>query len=318
MATFTSDERPYSSTSFDWTAYARFRPAYPASLFDTIYEHHTSHGGRFESVHDAGCGGGIAASFLVAKFEHLFLSDPSAKAIASAKSNLENASCSSGSRVSFRQSPAEDISWLEPGSMDMVTIGAAIHWTNPELAVRAAATVLRPGGTLAIWYYNGHPYFADNPAADRIFDEIMERWGKQAKQPGSESEKSLFVSNTELDCVPLPEEFFESGAKRIKINTQGRSDAFALVRSKARSKHESQVGVNDVLEYREVPGSWETIADVDWLQGYIQSLQPTISTASCADLWKQLEGALDGEKRTTRLVWSTVLLLATRKSDAHG
>ena len=313
MATISApDARPYSSANFDWSVYARYRPVYPRSLFNAIYEHHTSHGGQFERAHDAGCGGGIAASFLAARFEHIFLSDPSAKAIVSAESNLQKTSYSDTS-FSFKQASAEDMSWLESASMDMVTIGAAIHWTNPELAVRAAATVLRPGGTLAIWYYNGHPYFADNPAADDVFDEIMELWAKESKQPGSESEKSLFVSNTELDCVPLPEELFEGRAKRIKFNAQSRSDPFALVRSKARMKHESKVGAHDVLEYRDVPGSWETIADVEWLQGYIQSLQPTISTESCADLWKQMEVALGGEKGTTRIVWPTVLLLATKK-----
>jgi hypothetical protein len=67
------------------------------------------------------------------------------------------------------------------------------------------------------------------------------------------------------------------------------------------------------LEHREELGAWETVADVEWLQGYLQSLQPTISTESCADLWKQLEEALNGEKQTTRIVWSAVLLLATKK-----
>ena len=107
------------------------------------------------------------------------------------------------------------------GSIDLVTVGAAIHWTIPEATVRAAATVLRPGGTLAIWYYSGHPYFAYNPEADEVFNEVMERWGKESKHPGSESEKSLFISNTELDCVPLPEDLFERGARRIKINVRG-------------------------------------------------------------------------------------------------
>jgi SAM-dependent methyltransferase len=310
--TAASDTRPYSSSTFDWTAYARYRPVYPNSLFDVIYEQHTAHGGQFDCAHDAGCGGGIAAPFLAARFEHIYLSDPSAKAIASAESNLKNSSYSS-TKFSFKQASAEDMSWLEPESVDMVTIGAAIHWTNPELAVRAAATVLRSGGTLAVWYYNGRPIFADNLAAGEIFNQIMERWAKESKKPGSESEKSLLVSNTGLDCVPLPEGSFQSGARRIKINTQGRWDAFALVRSKAEIKHKSRVGQHDVLENREITGSWETIADVEWLQGYVQSLQPTISTESCADLWKQMEVALSGQKQTTRIVWPTVLLLATKK-----
>lgn len=307
----TAEVQPYSSATFDWVAYARYRPSYPSSLFNTIYEHHTSHGGQFENVHDAGCGGGIAALFLASKFQHVFLSDPSAKAIASAESNL-NKSTYSLTKFSFHQASAEDMSWLEPGSVDMVTIGAAIHWTNPVLAVRAAATVLRPGGTLAIWYYNGRPFFADNLAAGELFDELMERWAKEAKKPGSESEKSLLVSNTELDCVPLPEELFERGARRIKINAQGRSSAFALVRSKAWMKHPIRVGAHDVSEHCEVLGSWQTIANVEWLQGYLQSLQPTIANESCADLWERLEVALGGEKRATRIVWPTVLLLATR------
>jgi SAM-dependent methyltransferase len=307
-----ADGRPYSSVTFDWNAYARYRPVYPQSLFETIYEHHASHGGQFGSVHDAGCGGGIAASFLAARFEHVFLSDPSAGAITSAENNLRT-SLYSSTKFSFKQASAEDMSWLKPGSVDMVTIGAAIHWTKPDLAVRAAAAVLRSGGTLAIWYYNGRPFFDDNVAAGEIFDEIMERWATEAKKPGSESEKSLLVSNTELDCVPLPEELFETGARRIKINALGRSDAIALVPSKRWMKLESRVGQHDVFENHETRGSWETAADVNWLQGYVQSLQPTISTESCADLWKQMEVALGGETQTTRIVWPTVLLLATKR-----
>lgn len=307
-----ADPRPYSSATFDWSAYARYRPPYPRSLFDTIYEHHASHGGRFGSVHDAGCGAGIAASFLATRFEHVYLSDPSARAITSAESSLKT-SLYSSTKFSFKQASAEDMSWLKPRSVDMVTIGAAIHWTKPDFAVQAAATVLRSGGTLAIWYYNGRPFFADNAAAGEIFDEIMERWATEVKKPGSESEQSLLVSNTELDCVPLPGELFEAGARRIKINTQGRSDAMALVRSKRWMKLESRVGQHDVFENHEIRGSWETTVDVQWLQGYVQSLQPTISTESCADLWKQMEVALGGETQKTRIVWPAVLLLATKK-----
>ena len=70
-------------------------------------------------------------------------------------------------------------------------------------------------------------------------------------------------------------------------------------------KHESRVGLHDVVEHHEMPGCFGTIADVEWLQGYLQSLQPTISTDSCADLWKQLELALGGEQRTAPIICPT-------------
>jgi SAM-dependent methyltransferase len=44
---------------------------------------------------------------------------------------------------------------------------------DEKLALEAFATILKPGGTLAIWFY-GHPHFSEPDTCQSLFDQIME------------------------------------------------------------------------------------------------------------------------------------------------
>ena len=52
------------------------------------------------------------------------------------KNNYEN--------IEFRQGPAEDLSFIETGSVDLVLAGTAIHWFNNKSFIEEVRRILKP------------------------------------------------------------------------------------------------------------------------------------------------------------------------------
>jgi len=122
--------------------YARFRPHYPAPLFDFL----TSIAPRREHAWDCATGSGQAAIELADRFVRVTATDASAEQIASAQHHP---------RVTYRVEPAEQSS-LPDSSVDLITVATALHWFNRPAFFREAERVLRPGGILAVWCYDLH------------------------------------------------------------------------------------------------------------------------------------------------------------------
>lgn len=119
--------------------YAAWRPRYPAALFDFLADAAT---GR-QLAWDCGTGTGQAA---------VALADPFARVIASDASRRQLAHAMRHPRVQYLLAPA-DRSPLPPASVDLVTVGQALHWFPLEAFYREARRVLRPAGVLAVWTY---------------------------------------------------------------------------------------------------------------------------------------------------------------------
>ncbi|MCJ1335553.1 hypothetical protein MMC09_000825 [Bachmanniomyces sp. S44760] len=73
------------------------------------------------------------------------------------------------SNVGFREATAEEASFLEKESVDMVVSGQAAHWFNYARLFPEMKRILRPGGTLAFWGYKDH-VFVDYPRATEILN----------------------------------------------------------------------------------------------------------------------------------------------------
>lgn len=119
--------------------YARFRPHYPAELFEWLAAQCRGH----ELAWDVGTGNGQAALGLAGFFERVAASDQSDAQLAQAAPNP---------RITYRHSEAED-SGLADASVDLVTVAQALHWFNLKSFYPEVKRVLRPGGVIAVWTY---------------------------------------------------------------------------------------------------------------------------------------------------------------------
>ena len=54
-------------------------------------------------------------------------------------------------QIEYKVASAEDLSFIESNSVDMVTAGQAAHWFKQDKAFPEIARILKPGGTLAFF-----------------------------------------------------------------------------------------------------------------------------------------------------------------------
>jgi SAM-dependent methyltransferase len=142
------------------TDYAKFRPQYPAALFEYI----AAISPHQNLVLDCATGNGQAAVALAEFFAHVIAIDASANQIANAPPN---------ERVEYRVAPAEATS-LAPNSFDAVTAAQALHWFDLDAFYAEARRVLKQDGLLAVWAYNELRVSPEVDALVRHFhDEIV-------------------------------------------------------------------------------------------------------------------------------------------------
>jgi SAM-dependent methyltransferase len=122
-------------------AYARARPAYPASLFAVLRARRAS----FACAVDIGCGTGQSLIGLQGIARTIIGIDPSAVMIDQARARLP--------QVRYRIGTGEDTG-LADGSADLVTIGTAFHWMDADATAREVSRILRPKGVFAIFRYD--------------------------------------------------------------------------------------------------------------------------------------------------------------------
>ena len=135
--------------------YARYRPHYPAELFDFLASLTAKH----SLAWDCATGSGQAAIALSAHFEHVVATDAS-------KAQIDAAVAHSG--VTYRVAAAED-SQLDAGSIDLITVGQALHWFDIERFFAEAERVLVSHGVLAAWCYE---LCRVSDTCDAVVDEL--------------------------------------------------------------------------------------------------------------------------------------------------
>jgi SAM-dependent methyltransferase len=131
--------------------YARYRPDYPAALYEFLAKVVKRH----ELAWDCGTGSGQAALGLTRYFDRVIATDPSAEQIQNAARH---------EKVSYFVAPAEQTE-IPSHSVDLVTVAQAVHWFDMERFYQEARRVLKPDGMLAIWCYG---LTRVNPAVDKV------------------------------------------------------------------------------------------------------------------------------------------------------
>ncbi|KAJ2778881.1 trans-aconitate methyltransferase 1 [Coemansia javaensis] len=155
----------YSSPTYDSSSYQASRPRYQRTLVDTILARHRegNPAAATDLAVDVATGTGLFARQLPAHFGRVVAADISPTMIKGAPEDA---------RVEYVVSPAEDMAFLDAGSVDVLTAATGAHWFDDEAFVREARRVLKPTGTLAIFGYTGFAHFVDYPQCDSMLKEF--------------------------------------------------------------------------------------------------------------------------------------------------
>ena len=134
-------------------AYERFRPGYPAELFDLVTDY-ADH--PIRTALEIGAGTGKATRLFAGNGVAVTATEPDAGMLAELRRHASG-------RVTPLQSSFED---LRPaGTFDLVYAAAALHWTRPDGRWPRIAGMLVPGGVFACF---GGPLQLSDPDLEEV------------------------------------------------------------------------------------------------------------------------------------------------------
>ena len=328
-------DTPFTSGALDsdvafWRSYIAARPRPTEDFFHLINAYHTSHGDpRADIAHDVGTGPGNIAARLAPYFNHVVGSDINESALAATSALVPPGSLE---RMTFIKCPAEQLGGgatpedVGRGKTDLVTVSECMPLLDAPKALQAFHKLLRPGGTLAIYFY-GRPIFADGDAAtcDAIYERLAtlicsfslpfkNTPGFPFHLRGNEGLASY------LDNIAIPSEDWQSVERHkwncdrpLLFNSTEVYD-FEVVAVDRRGEGETPKEVID-------RDFWAEEWDVERVEAYLSSVFPKYREKAgdryikVEQLLEELRAAMGGGKAKRRVSFSVVLILATKKSD---
>ena len=286
----------------NWSNYLAYRPQYPASFFQRIYDYHSRKPKAAWSVaHDIGAGCGIVSSSLAPRFDSVIVSDPNDGYVTLARKILVEELSIPDSKLRFLQEGAEKSS-VQAGTVDLVTVCECIHWTDTDTAIKEFGRELKAGGTLAITHYIV-PVIAGNDQAQSAWRGIWDAYSARAR--GDLLDHAFKIVNAGLNPLEFPEGEWDA-VKRIFINAHGSIDTF-LMNDRV---GESRVKAKEEKVWVEDDADWMDEQGIDWFKGYLTTWVPRIPESDIADLWYELELALKGKK--VKIETPVAIVLATK------
>lgn len=206
--------------------------------------------------------------------------------------------------ITFQQSRAEDV--VDSGA-DMATVAECLPLMDLDQAMATFGSLLRPGGTLAIWFYGG-PIYADPGHEDiqslhraitaRSFDELRPLTGH-----------TWDTIRSWLDNVKLPANHWKD-VKRIKWN----SDRPLSFSDEFESALESAIQPEETVKIVTDREFWAKDVDFLWARGFIAAQIPrqeSYITPEVERMYARMEKLMSGKLH--RITWPVVLILATKK-----
>ena len=210
-------EKAYAKDEAFWNSYLKGRPQMPDQLFKRICQYHAEHGGHFDVVHDVGAGIGVHSARLAKHFDHVIVSDIVPENMEMAKERLGQ------DKYSYKVMNVEDANALEEGSVDMVYAATMMHFADFDLAFKAIAKQLKPGGTFTALTC-GIATLSDK-RAQAIWHEMWFEGIRVMLRHARDREKRLKTiakSASGYNTMPMDERYFVPGALRITLNCGGK------------------------------------------------------------------------------------------------
>ncbi len=137
-----------------WDPNSEFKPLHDINPLRLDYIEQQAGGLQGRKVVDIGCGGGLLSEGMAARGAEVTGIDLAEQSLDVARLHLHE----SGLEVDYRHISAEDFAAQNPAAFDVVTCLEMLeHVPAPQSIVQAAATLLKPGGTLVLSTLNRHP-----------------------------------------------------------------------------------------------------------------------------------------------------------------
>lgn len=150
--------------------YARYRPLYPQELFEYLAGL-TAH----DSAWDCATGNGQVAIALTPYFNQIYAADASSQQIAQAFPHP---------KISYQVARAEETN-LAAQSIDLITVGMAVHWFNFEGFYQEVRRVGKSGGAIALFGYGDlEPLPLKDPAnqiLQAFYAQIRPTWAPEVQ-----------------------------------------------------------------------------------------------------------------------------------------
>jgi ubiquinone/menaquinone biosynthesis C-methylase UbiE len=175
--------------------YATFRPTYPANLYEFIFQHLK----KFDAAWDCATGNGQVARVLAKHFIAVHATDIS-------QEQLDHAF--QARNIHYSVQPAEKTQ-LPDRSVDLVTVGQALHWLDLEKFYNEVRRVARNEAMLAVW---GYARCSVNP----LIDEHFLHFYNHVVGPYWDNARKLV--DDEYRNVPFPFEQIQAPKFSIQVN----------------------------------------------------------------------------------------------------
>ncbi len=240
------DKLSFLRSTFNSVAedYAAIRPGYPDGLIEDVITFAALQPGA--RCLEVGCGTGQATLPFARRGCHILCLDIGAELLVRAVENL-----SPYTQVRFQQIPFED--WpLEPELFDLLFSATAFHWVPPEIGYPKAAQVLRPGGTLALFWTTHAPqkegFFIE---VDDLYRRYDPAWVEPEKRRSIAQDEQVIRERIGSTGLFGPVEVRHYPAPRILTTTEYLqlintfSDHLALPEDNRRSLYD---GIADLID----------------------------------------------------------------------
>ena len=176
-------------------SYAKFRPHYPDSLYEFIF----NLAQNTDAAWDCGTGNGQVAVKLAEKFKKVYGSDIS-------EQQLKNAV--QKNNISYIHTRAEQTN-LPENSIDLVTVAQAIHWFDFNAFYKEVTRVAKSNSIIVIWTYK---LLNISTEIDLLIEEFY------SKTIGSYWDPERRYIDEEYKTIPFP--FKEITAPSFEITAQ--------------------------------------------------------------------------------------------------